>query len=1146
MLRWFCKQHHATSSSSPPSTRLIYPSTLIHLNKYDQYSIKSILHNHHHNNNNKIKTTKYTLLTFIPMNIWEQFHRFANVYFVFILILNFLPDINAFAKEIAPLPVLITLAIVAIKDGYEDFRRYLSDCKVNKKSCEVYSISENQYIIEQWQHLRPGDFIRLHMNDIIPADILVLTTSNSTGICHIETSNLDGESNLKQREIVSLCIDDEITPLTFLYPIEVEAPNAELYKFNGKIILPEKQIPIHKNNMLLRGCVLRNTDYVIGIVIYTGRETKTALNNSGVRFKRSKLEKQINMDVIWCVLILVVVCFTGAIGSAVWHQNLPGDDVLFVALDRNSSTSSPAYQGFLNFWRFVIIFQTIIPLPLYITIEFVKMHQVWHMNNDLQLYDDNLNQRIEIRAFNIPEDLGQIEYVFTDKTGTLTENKMKFQRASINGNDYNANDDDDYENNERFSRTSSPDHTITKLNTLRNLLENKSIFAYHHKTIHNDEFHFTEDNSKKVSSLKQLNNKSIQQSNSIPSTSHNNMDNDDFSSYLTNHRTSSSSSSSLSSSSSSLSSSSSSSSKQHLHIDADFQRYESKQQENNEELSNTTNNNHYTSTVHESQKNSSNRYLLTDEIRIQDYFLALAICNTAVVSVTKNTSTLFQEPPRRKGFRDYFRSGKFKSVTHIHQKLFKTNHQQQPKSKKQKQLNKSMLTLNRTDKQTTSTSSLLSNRLQVTRSNEMNTRIEQSNNNNNTNTNRLCNDYIINSNDCMTILNENISQETLIIDEINSKVNNIDKQSMNINDNHHDNISSMQTINCNHKKKLLKINVLSVNSARTFNEQIKHIHNNNNNNSVVFLSSRCLPPVIEALNLDVSIKNSQHILNISHSDEEITSDYIRSPRQQQPHHHHHHHSNIHLSQRSLSTEDINLQNTSRYIQQSVTKDGLVCIHVLRILPFDSQRKRMSILFRHPYTNEPILFTKGADTSIMNRLDNSELNSCELVTTTQQHIDHYSRMGLRTLVIAERLLTEDELHEWLKEVYEIETGNNNSEEAMMILMDKLERNFILLGATGIEDRLQEGVPETIEILREAGMHVWMLTGDKQETAVNIARSANLITSQHKVMYLNANSESHMEYLLNSYLYGIINNDLLITSNNVVSNSFKKCYTFMLFK
>ncbi|RTG90988.1 uncharacterized protein DC041_0002529, partial [Schistosoma bovis] len=113
---------------------------------------------------------------------------------------------------------------------------------------------EKQYIIDQWQYLRPGDFVRLHTNDIIPADILLLATSNSTGICHIETSNLDGESNLKQREIISNLLNKcHFICSTMIF-------------FSS--ILPEIRIPIHKNNMLLRGCVLRNTDYVIGIVIY--------------------------------------------------------------------------------------------------------------------------------------------------------------------------------------------------------------------------------------------------------------------------------------------------------------------------------------------------------------------------------------------------------------------------------------------------------------------------------------------------------------------------------------------------------------------------------------------------------------------------------------------------------------------------------------------------------------------------------------------------------------------------------------------------------------------------------------------------------------------------------------------------------------
>ncbi|CAI2727712.1 unnamed protein product [Schistosoma spindalis] len=1217
------------------SSRIIYPSTLIQY--YDKQStiIKS------KSKLNYIKTTKYTLLTFIPYNLWEQLHRFANIYFIFILILNFIPEIDAFAKEIAPIPVLITLTIVAMKDAYEDFRRYLLDRKVNKKPCEVYSVQEKQYIINQWQYLRPGDFIRLYTNDIIPADILLLATSNSTGICHIETSNLDGESNLKQREIIpNLLNKDEFSPLTFLYPIEVEAPSAELYKFHGKIILPEIRIPIHKNNMLLRGCVLRNTDYVIGIVIYAGCETKAALNNSGVRFKRSKLEKQINLDVIWCVLILVVVCVTGAIGSAVWHQNLPGDDVLFVALDRNSSTSTPAYQGFLNFWRFVIIFQTIIPLPLYVTIEFVKMHQVWHMNNDLQLYDSNLDRRIEIRAFNIPEDLGQIEYVFTDKTGTLTENKMEFKRASINGKDYHTDDGDYHENNDQLSNHSSPKYTVTHLNTLQSILENRTIFSSHQKMYNND-MEYSDHSSRNYF----IN--TIQQSNEIPSTSHSQMDNNNNNNTATATNITSPYSIALP--------------QQNLCNNLDIEINHEKQWKTNEKYN---------------SMEINSRILLSDEIRIQDYFLALAICNTAVVSVTKNTPTMFQvPPPRRKGFRDFFRSGKLNSITHLHQKLRKTKQQQQ-QSQPSTLLNKSNIIIkDKTDhhpnhlsrvKQTINLSNIFSNKLRSTRIDKVNTQSEKSNDHDH---DHHHNSTTISSNllDTNHIDHEEISQETFIIDDSNTKLNDIEIQSIKIDNNHHGNEINQIDNNNNNNNQLLKINNINVNSARSLNELMK---SNYYKESILFYSSRCLPPVIEALNLDITLKNSKHILNNNNNNTQLDTErknkkiieYHILPQLPQYEY------NYFSSYSSISMDELNLHNSSVYIQQSdfeslesanhrsdlnrdiklddqrdndvnltipndlklnlvkeknvqndknqleeeleintartltvrihngsslelpiesdiyaqtpselkqcplsdntlfnsyesespdeiclvkeackrnykllqrgidfillwLPKDGLVCIHVLRILPFDSQRKRMSIIFRHPYTNEPILFTKGADSSIMNRLDNTGLNSREIITATQEQIDHYSRMGLRTLVIAERLLTEEELQEWLKEVYEIETGNENSTEAMMIMMDKLERNFILLGATGIEDRLQNGVPETIDALREAGMHVWMLTGDKQETAVNIARSANLITSQHRVMYINSHSEARTEYLLNSYLYNIISGQFWNCSNEL---------------
>ncbi|CAH8845869.1 unnamed protein product [Trichobilharzia szidati] len=1290
MCRWFTtKRKHVKSSAS----RLIYPSTLIesenlnfHLNlNYDNSNINPNCKYA----SNYIKTTKYTLWTFLPLNLWEQFHRFANVYFVFILILNFIPEVGAFAKEIAPIPVLITLSVVAIKDAYEDFRRFLSDGKVNRKPCEVYSVQEKEYVVSEWQYLRPGDFIRLHTNDIIPADILLLSTSNTTGICHIETSNLDGESNLKQREIIpSLSNNGFFSPLTFLYPIEVEAPSAELYKFHGKIILPEVQISIHKKNMLLRGCVLRNTDCVEGIVIYAGRETKAALNNSGVRFKRSKLEKRINMDVVWCVLILIVVCVTGAIGSAVWHQNLPGDDVLFDALDRNSSTSTPEFQGFLNFWRFVIIFQTIIPLPLYVTIEFVKMHQVWHMNNDLELYDAKLDRRIEIRAFNIPEDLGQIEYIFSDKTGTLTENKMEFKRASINGKDFDANEDDNDENADQLSSHSSSSssiHITTKLSTLKSLLENETIFSIHQKIIHN--------NINTPTTTTAAGNNNNNNNNSVITDSDNSILSDNM---LHNHDNTSM----MMQSNSGVpfvtcmhnDANSCLFTKNHLLSPKRYQQNEQHQAGGSSHRNDQQNychchcqqQNPSKSQYHDNNNNNNNKRtqsfyhpMLTDETRIQDFFLALAICNTAVVSVTKNTPTLFQVPPRRKGFRDFFRSGKINTVTHMQQKLRNNIRQRSNATQTNLSTERSDTIDNNNNsnnnhisednnnnsilmsvKHAASLSSILSRKFRLTKldrpdSNRGGESHSHHHHHHGTSTNlhestdhsnndRVDHVTAINNNRTGNLdnaSNVNISQETIIIDDTISKLDSVDDTGTDNNNNTKSSEfpknfhTSNANANANNNERPTKYNrTTGSQSGRTFNEEMKNNRHHDNNESMLFLSSRCLPPVIEALDLDISLQASQHILSDSRrmvdSGQQRSASAEKLDTQQ--------HSSQYMNQSdfdslgsieygldwsrdvttdqflndttSISHSDLRLNlekdkgieserkpidagdvNTARtltvvihdgssfqlpvepyisaqtpselkkcplsdstlfnsyesespdelclvkeackwgykLLQRGVDftllwlpKDGLVCIHVLRILPFDSQRKRMSILFRHPYTKEAILFTKGADSSIMNRLNTTELNSHEVITATKEHIEQYSRVGLRTLVIAERLLSEEELNQWLKEVYEIETGDEDPTEAMQILMDKLESNFILLGATGIEDRLQDGVPDTIEALREAGMHVWVLTGDKQETAVNIARSANLITSQHKIMYINAHSEARIEYLLNSYLYGIL--------------------------
>uniref|UniRef100_A0A8C5RDX0 P-type ATPase N-terminal domain-containing protein n=1 Tax=Laticauda laticaudata TaxID=8630 RepID=A0A8C5RDX0_LATLA len=357
--------------------------------------------------NNKIRTTKYQLWSFIPRNLFEQFHRVANLYFLFIALLNWVPAVEAFRKEITMIPLCVVLTIIAVKDGLEDYTKYKLDKKINNFLTRARS---RDYIDKFWSEVGVGDFIRLACNEEIPADMILIYSSDGDGICHIETSSLDGETNLKQRQVVKGFAEQayEINPEDIICRIECETPNNDLNSFRGFIEnMDGVRVGLNKDNLLMRGCIVRNTEAVVGIVVYAGHETKAMLNTMGARYKRSKLEKRMNRDILWCVLLLIVMCFIGAIGKL-----------------KTRLTDTHTHR------------KVLIPISLYVSIEFVKLGHIFLIRNDIDLYDEVSDRKIQCGSLDIAEDLGQIEYIFSDKTGTLTENKMVFRRCSIAGLEY--------------------------------------------------------------------------------------------------------------------------------------------------------------------------------------------------------------------------------------------------------------------------------------------------------------------------------------------------------------------------------------------------------------------------------------------------------------------------------------------------------------------------------------------------------------------------------------------------------------------------------------------------------------------------------------------------------------------------------------
>ncbi|TSK42180.1 putative phospholipid-transporting ATPase VA [Bagarius yarrelli] len=150
---------------------------------------------------NKIRTTKYTFLSFIPKNLFEQFHRFANIYFIFLAALNFVPIINAFQPEVGVIPICLVMSVTAVKDLWEDQRRRLSDRQANNLPCKLYNSKQQSYVERRWADVCVGDVVKLCCNEIIPADMVLLHTSDPKGVCHIETATWT-RTNLKQRQVV--------------------------------------------------------------------------------------------------------------------------------------------------------------------------------------------------------------------------------------------------------------------------------------------------------------------------------------------------------------------------------------------------------------------------------------------------------------------------------------------------------------------------------------------------------------------------------------------------------------------------------------------------------------------------------------------------------------------------------------------------------------------------------------------------------------------------------------------------------------------------------------------------------------------------------------------------------------------------------
>jgi len=432
--------------------------------------------------NNLIRSSRYTLWNFIPKQLVFQFSKLANFYFLVMGVMQMIPGLSTTGRYTTIGPLVVFVAFSMAKEGWDDYRRYVRDKtenrsdawvlgsgrdtrtkKKNKRSEKPSSSSkrrpdkvkmqnspldtaqelemgqysgldsisgspvEEDWTRIQWQDIRVGDMIRLQRDDNVPADIVLLHATGPNHVAYIETMALDGETNLKSKQSCPL-LGERCSTVQGLKTCEAEIvsedPNQDLYSYDGQVIVKGEKLPVTLNNVVYRGSTMRNTTEAYGLVINSGEECKIRMNaHKDVRAKSPKIQRRLNKIVIW--LVFVVVSLSGGLtaGYFIWRDQtekllwyLMGDTLTFKEV----------------FIAFLLMFNTLIPLSLYISLEIIKIGQLFLLG-DVEMYDPVSNTPMDANTMTILEDLGQVSYVFSDKTGTLTDNMMRFRKMSVAG-----------------------------------------------------------------------------------------------------------------------------------------------------------------------------------------------------------------------------------------------------------------------------------------------------------------------------------------------------------------------------------------------------------------------------------------------------------------------------------------------------------------------------------------------------------------------------------------------------------------------------------------------------------------------------------------------------------------------------------------